>query len=274
MAESFELSVAWLNLDSVRAEIEAVVLGLDVWGRTLEALNDYVEDAHSTYVGYLQGHPIPGKGAIKRPTGKLAQAAYRDRRGMLSWAIGNASDYAKAIEEGAPEWDMKKVLQTAPKARMSKNWQRHLIIPFRHGVVGTTRLAAMPKVVYSVAKQMAHSRALGSPTTRMSATGWTVPKFTYQWQGRLGSKKAMLASGLSEANARRYAGMVRMGKGGQTTYLTFRVMSENSAPGSWMRPAQPALAPLDTALNVAWTKARSDLERALEADLRDALGQF
>lgn len=271
MAGNLSLSVAWLNLDSVRAELEAVVLGLDVWHRTLDVLNGYVEDAHSTYVGYLQGQPIPGRGALKNPSGKLAKAAYRDRRGLLSWAIGNASDYAKSVEEGAEAYDMKKNLATAPKARQGKNG-RYLIIPFRHGVVGTTRLAAMPKAVYAVAKVMAHSRPLGSPTTRLSATGWTVPRFEYQWQGRMGSKKALEAHGLSKEEARRYSGMVRMGKGGQTSYLTFRVMSENSAPGSWMRPAQKAMAPLETALEVSWNKARPDIERALDADLREALG--
>lgn len=266
----FSLSIAWLNLDSVRGELEAVVFGLDTWKRTMAVLEGYVEDAHSTYVGYLQGQPIPGKGVLKRPTGKLAQTAFRDRRGMLTWAIGNASDYAKAIEEGAPERDMKKVLATAPKARQAKDGHKYLIIPFRHGVVGTSRLQAMPRAVYALAKIMAHSRSLGSPSTRQSATGWTVPRFTYQWQDRL-NKKALHGAGLSEADARRYAGMVRMGKNGQTTYLTFRVMSEKSAPGSWMRPAQPALAPLETALSVSWEKARPEVERALEADLREAL---
>ena len=271
MAGDFSLSIAWLNLDSVRAELEAVVLGLDVWHRTFAALDGYVEESHATYVSYLEGHPIPGKGAIKRPTGKLAHAAYHDRRGMLLWAIGNTAPYAKAIEEGAPEFDMKKNLQTAPRARQGKNGAKYLIIPFRHGVINTTRLHAMPRAVYSLAKVMAHSRALGSPSTRQSATGWTVPKFSYQWQGRLGSQKALGAAGFSEQDARRYAGMVRMGKGGQTTYLTFRVMSENSKPGSWMRPAQPALAPLEVALDVSWSKVRPDLEVALEADLREAL---
>lgn len=274
MAGDFSLSIAWLNLDSVRAELEAVVMGLGVWQNTRDALEGYVEDAHATYVSYLQGQPIPGKGAIKRPTGILAKAAYRDKRGLLTWAIGNAAPYAKAIEEGAPEYDMKKNLATAPKARQAKDGHRYLIIPFRHGVENTVRLKAMPRAVYALAKTMAHSRALGSPTTRQSATGWTVPKFTYQWQDRLGSKKALAAAGFSMAEAKRFAGMVRMGKNGQTTYLTFRVMSEKSAPGSWMRPATAAMAPLQTALEVSWVRARPEIERALEADLREMLGSF
>lgn len=271
MSGEFSLSIAWLNLDSVRAELEAVVLGLDVWQRTQAALEGYVEEAHSTYVSYLQGQPIPGKGALKRPTGQLAKGAYRDRRALLTWAIGNTAEYAKAVEEGAPEFDMKKNLPTAPRARRAKDGHLYLIIPFRHGVVNTSRLKAMPRAVYTLAKTMAHSRSLGSPSTRLSGTGWTVPKFTYQWQDRV-SKKALQHAGMSDADVRRYQGMVRMGKSGQTTYLTFRVMSEKSAPGSWIRPATPAMAPLQTALEVAWTKARPEVERALEADLREALG--
>ncbi len=271
MGQEFSLSVAWLNLDSVRAELEAVVLGLDVWQRTLAALEGYVEDAHSTYVDYLNGSPIPGHGSLKNPSGRLAKGAYHTRRALLTWAIGNSADYAKAVEEGAPAYDMKQNLPTAPRARRTKDGHLYLIIPFRHGAVNTTRLKAMPRSVYALAKTMAHSRSLGSPSTRLSGTGWTVPKFTYQWQGRV-TKKALLGAGLSDADARRYQGMVRMGGAGQTTYLTFRVMSEKSKPGSWVRPATPAMAPLQTALEVAWSKARPEVERALDADLREALG--
>lgn len=268
---SFSVNIDIGRLHDVVPELMAVAFGLDEFKLTQAALEDYVEEAHSTYVRYLHGQPIPGHGVIKHPTGKLAGSAYRDKRGLFSWAIGNASDYAKAIEDGAEAYDMKKNLATAPKARMTKDGHRYLIIPFRHGVVGTTRLQAMPRAVYAVAKLMAHSRALGSPATRLSATGWTVPKFTYQWQDRLGSKKGLQAHGLSEVDARRYAGMVRMGKSGQTTYLTFRVMSEKSAPGSWMRPAQPALYPLQTALEVAWTKSEHEIGEALMADIQNGL---
>ncbi len=270
MAEAFSLSIAWLNLDSVRAELEAVVLGLDVWHRTLAALEGFVEDAHATYVDYLNGAPIPGHGALKNPSGRLAKGAYHDRKALLTWAIGNSADYAKAVEEGAPSYDMKQNLPSAPRARRGKDGQLYLIIPFRHGAVNTTRLKAMPRAVYTLAKVMAHSRSLGSPATRVSGTGWTVPKFHYQWQGRV-SKKALLGAGMSDSDVRRYQGMVRMGKSGQTTYLTFRVMSEKSKPGSWVRPATPAMAPLETALEVSWTRARPDVERALDADLREAL---
>jgi hypothetical protein len=271
MAGDFSLSVAWINLDSIRAELEAVVLGLDVWKRTHAVLEGYVEDAFSTYVDYLNGAAIPGHGALKNPSGRLAKDAYHDRRALLTWTIGNSADYAKAVEDGAPAFDMKQNLPTAPRARRAKDGHLYLIIPFRHGVVGTSRLKAMPRSVYALAKVMAHSRSLGSPSTRLSGTGWTVPKFNYQWQGRV-SKKALVGAGLGDDSVRRYQGMVRMGGTGQTTYLTFRVMSEKSKPGSWVRPATPAMAPLQTALEVAWTKARPDLERALEADLREALG--
>jgi hypothetical protein len=260
---------AWVNLDALRVELELVAGGLVPGDFTSFAagMEATAEDAEAKYRGYLTGHPIPGKGALKRPTGGLARGVYRRQDALLQWALGNASDHAKAVEEGAPERDMKKSLATAPRARKAKDGSLYLIIPFRHGVSTASRLAPMPKAVHAMAVQMAHSRVV-SQKTRVSATGHTVPAWIYEWNGRL-TKQQLQDAGMDDATVKRYQGLVRMGKPKQTTYMTFRVMSQKSK--GWIRPAQPGLAPLQTAIDVAWTTNKPALEEALQADLESLL---
>lgn len=266
MPESF---AAWVNLDSLRVELEVIIGGLvpGDFGTFTEAMGVAAADAEASYKGYLTGQPIPGHGSLKHPSGGLARAAFRRQDGLLLWALGNAADHAKAIEEGAPERDMKKVLPTAPRARRAKDGSLYLIIPFRHGV-SSSRLSPMPKAVHGLAVGLKHSRIV-SQKTRMSATGHTVPAWIYEWNGRV-TRKALIAAGLDEAAVRRFQGLVRMGKKGQTTYMTFRVMSQKSK--GWIRPAQPALAPLQTAIDVSWSTNKPQLEEALQSDLESLLG--
>ena len=51
-------------------------------------------------------------------------------------------------------------------------------------------------------------------------------------------------------------------------YITFRVMSEKSAARSWIRPAQPGLFPLETAMEQAWDENVPYLEAALWEDIQ------
>lgn len=263
----FEITIPPGVLDEVQHELEVVVGGLAPgdFPRYIEAVGAAAKDAEATYRRYLSGHPIPGKGALGRASRELARGAYRREAGLLLWAVGNQVDRARWVEEGTKERDLKRMLPTAKRARRAKDGSLYLIIPFRHGIPGTRGIQAMPKEVYALAKMMEHSRRVGHAGQRVSATGWTVPRFTYDWRGRL-KPGAMKDAGLDpDGSHRRYAGMVRMGKSGQTTYPTFRVMSEKSK--GWIKPATPGLAPLATALQVSWQSNRAALAAALEDDV-------
>lgn len=237
--------------------------------RAAEALS---EKAETLYFGYLSGEPTPAGKAIARPSGTTARGVKREHTGLLAWTLKNESKAALALEEGTKERDMKECLPTSKRARKSKSGHLYLIIPFRHGVPGTRGLSAMSKDVYRLAKRMAFSRVIGAPSTRVSATGWTVPKWTYRWQGRLPDVKKLQALGFDEGTSRRVAGMVRMSKRGHTSYMTFRVMSQASAPGSWVRPTVPGLWPLRWAVDQALQDGEPMLLDAIQADLWQALG--
>lgn len=273
--------------------MEPIKISVDTWqalapmaGAIAEALPEQFENfravtqqaavaAELLYKSYLSGAEIPGHGALKAPS-KAVRTAYSRENGMLCWAIGNTSPAAQSVEEGTPERDMKKCLATAPRARQSKDGAKYLIIPFRHATSDAktnadgrtaTGMRAMPKRVYDLAKEMERSMRVGTASTRVSATGNTVPAWRYEWQGRL-SAAAIMDAGVSEDDSRNYEGMVKMGKGGQTSYMTFRVMSQKSAPGSWVLKAQPGIPALATAIQQAMEAHAGALSEAFIADVQ------
>lgn len=171
-------------------------------------------------------------------------------KGDFSAEVEATYEKASEIEEGRPARDLKKMLGTSLKVRVSKTGSRYLYIPFRHNTPGHGAHAqVMPVDVYKMAKQMAPSRITGK-TTRESGTGaysvktkklLTVPQNTYSWGARL-------PAGLADKKAPHhktdiYAGMYRFSTGTpgakSSTYLTFRTMSEKSQ--GWIIPAKPGL---------------------------------
>lgn len=264
---SFSCSFSWDGLREVLPLLQAIGTGL--WDSATEgqnfasALDVTADDAEGLYRGYLQGHPIPGRGALKNPSGALAKSVTRRAEGWMRY-LGNSSDHAKAVEDGAPARDMKKSLATSKKARRAKDGSLYLIIPFRHFTPSDQR-PSMPKEIYALANALSRSYQRGQDGYRLSATGHFVPRWRYQWGGSLPSKKALQAAGFSAAVASRYAGLYKFGEPRHTNYITFRVMSEKST--GWIRPAMEGKKPLETALKVATERNLGNLARAFEADI-------
>ena len=150
--------------------------------------------------------------------------------GDFSAVVESDYKYAQDIETGRPPRDLKKMLQTSMKVRVSKDGSRYLIIPFRHNA----------DTVPAQAKSMSLSTITGHGR-RLSGTGAfslstkapaTVRQRSYNWGDRL------MGAGVP----RNQQGMVRMntatGEGKKSSaYLTFRVMSEKS--NGWITKAQP-----------------------------------
>lgn len=175
--------------------------------------------------------------------------------------------HAQEIETGRPPRDLKKMLDTSMKVRVTKTGKRFLVIPMRHNTPGNDAHApSMPQSVYDLASGLGASRVTGTGTrlsgevTNLSPKGGmskaahqpgflsnpktksasTVTKFEYQWGNRL--TKAMLKqTDLTAAQKRRYAGMYRFDASTpgakSSVYLTFRTMMEGSK--GWIVPAQP-----------------------------------
>jgi len=170
--------------------------------------------------------------------------------GAFSAEVASNYRYAEEIENGRPARDLKKMLDTSLKTRLSKKGKRYLIIPFRHQTPGHAALGpSMPQHVYNVARKLKPSTVIGQKQ-RLSGTGasdvktrrlLTVNQNVYTWGDQLG---AGMMGPNPKGKADRFAGMVRFSTtspGGKksSTYMTFRVMTEDSK--GWIIPPRPGL---------------------------------
>lgn len=181
------------------------------------------------------------------------------KQGEMHGYVEAAYKYAQEIETGRPARDLKKMLETSPKVRRTKDGRKFLVIPFRHNTTGNNALSrAMPQFIYNMAQNMGKSHVTGAglrPTGEVTLLSRkfgmkTAPvqtpflynpkskkhsmtaKMSYAWGGRL-THAALLQAGATAEQAKRYAGMVRMetstpGGSKSSSYLTFRVMMEGS----------------------------------------------
>jgi hypothetical protein len=183
----------------------------------------------------------------------------------LNMEVYSDYKYAEEIEQGRPPRDLKLMLNTSTKVRVSQKGRRYLVIPMRHNTPGNDAHApAMPMSVYELAKEMIPTEVTGmgqrysgeetflSPTSGMTHSGqnpnflssietkgpFMVPRASYKWGGRL-APSALKAAGMSAQDRRIYGGMVKMeastAGAKSSVYLTFRVMSEGS-PGWVTKP--------------------------------------
>lgn len=190
--------------------------------------------------------------------------------GDFSGVIFSDYKHAEEIESGRPARDLKKMLDTSMKVRVTKKGTRYLVIPFRHGTPGNNAHGpSMPPAVYQMAKTLELSKITGH-TKRLSGTGASsiktqgpamVRQRVYAWGGRLEGADV----------PKHQQGMVRMntatGEGKKSSaYLTFRIMSENS--NGWIVPPQPGLR---LAENVA-NELRPLAERAFQDAVKRTVG--
>jgi hypothetical protein len=212
------------------------------------------------------------------------KAAYIDSikwktTGPFSGVIEADYKLASEIESGRPARDLKRMLDTSLKVRISQSkknaGKRYLIIPFRHNTPGMSALARpMPGDIYSLASALRPSVVFGQ-TMRNSGTGaWglkskaplQVRQNQYSWGERL---PAGLAPKLAPHHATDpYAGMVRMktnapGSPRSSAYLTFRLMMEGSP--KWIVPAKPGLNIVDGVARDMQPLAEAAFSQAISA---------
>jgi hypothetical protein len=245
-----------------------------------------VELAHQEWTEYALGKPLPGGLVINNRTGEYARSISMREIGPFAGEVYTVLPYAQAIEEGSPARDMKKMLDSSLKVRLSKTGKRYLIIPFRHDRFNTPKAVLDWWVKQSPRPATSH---VTGTYRRVSGTGAydigtrkliTVPGWRYAWGDRLG-KSHLDTLGVGERDAKRLAGMVRfanpggkMGggapKGSHSSLITFRVMVEGSK--GWISPAQPGKHPARTVADQLRPIAEREFQTAVEADVRDLLG--
>jgi hypothetical protein len=259
----------------------------DVFPTLASAVKRVAETAHGLWVSYASGAPLPDGKVINNRTGEYQRSIMLRETGPFSAVVESDLAYAKSIEEGSPARDMKRMLTSSLKVRISERGDRYLIIPFRWNHPGSVMGQNMPVAVHnwwSVQKRA--SSSITGTYRRVSGTGaldihthsvLTVAGWRYQWGKRLGGNDlANLGINPSHGIGKQMAGMVNFrrpgGTGGSShsQFITFRVMSERSV-GKWIVPAQPGKWPARTVAQQLQPIAEQAFAAAVEEDIRRVL---
>lgn len=135
---------------------------------------------------------------------------------VYNGSIGLNGTLANMIESGFGSFDEKIGFAKSSRKHASKNGGWYLTIPFRHGIPNTTSYNPMPNNIYAKAKKLKSGQSLSIQGGQK--TSWT----GYQHKNNI------------------YDGLKRVVKSynsaSQSQYMTFRRVSDKSAPSSWQHP--------------------------------------
>ncbi len=248
------------------------------------AVQRIAEGALARWKGFARGEPMPDGRSIGVRSGKYLGSIQLRQVNDFTAEVYSTLPYASSIEEGSPARDMKRMLGSSWKVRVSKKGKRYLIIPFRHDTPGSVQGNAMPQAVHDWWQNpdRAVSKITGDPERTSGALGssittrrqMTVPGRTYSWGTRL-SKATLQGMGMDAQQVRRMSGMVNFrelphGDGARHSgYITFRVMSEDSK--GWQAPARDGHWPARTTADELRPVAEAAFKAAMERDIRALL---
>lgn len=188
-----------------------------------------------------------------------------------------------AVEHGWSGGDMKEALLKGRNAKVTPKGVRYNTVPFRHGTPGTrgTNFPAMGSAyaagfgalpgggfqaqgTLEAAQAAKLGRRVHKAAKALEATRSHPDKGT-QWGGRLEAGLAPLLRPHHKTDI--YAGMVRERKvyqhAEQSQYSTFRRVSDNSDPGSWIHPGIEGHRLFDEGAKVAAHAAKVLVDAAL-----------
>ena len=280
---NYRIDLACGALMDMSAGINAKVLPL-----VSQAVRAVAQQAHADWVKAVHGAKL-----WSGEKEAYMQAITWRSTGDFSAVVEADYKYAQEIETGRPARDLKKMLDTSLKVRRTKNGRRFLVIPMRHNTSGNGALATpMSPAVQKLAKALAPSRVTGqgqrqsgevvdlhpaygmskgrananfasNPVTKQATM---VNSSSYAWGGRLKSSD-LKGAGLTPAEAKRYAGMVKMdtstpGGSKSSSYLTFRIMMEGSS--GWIIPPKPGLYLADGVVKALAPKASAAFAEAIK----------
>jgi hypothetical protein len=247
------------------------------------ALARIAEAAQQQWVSYAQGkEALPNGKVIQSRTGEYARSILLRDAGEFAAEVYSDLAYALVIEEGAPRRDLKELLGSSLKVRVSSKGTRYLIIPFRHNHPNSVLGNNMPRAVHEWWNGREASHITGT-FERPSGTGAydiktrrpvMVPGWRYHWGDRLG-KSDLAGLGVAGKTAQRLEGMVMFRRplnegGGHSQFITFRTMSENSK--GWIVPPRPGLHPAKVTADKFRPIAEREFGAAVEQDIRVLLG--
>lgn len=217
-----------------------------------------------SWQSWANGGSIDGISDIKNPNPRLASSIHIKKNSDFDVSIETDSRYMERIQSGVAGFDMKEKYPYGRKSRVSKKGIPYLIIPFRWGTPNNKGGArahfgnTIPLEVYKILQSRNFKKSVQKTETHIEKNfkGENIERHEYDWGECIKDEE------LGNAN-----GMVKMASNPKSTYFTFRVISVNSMPGSWVRKEIPAI---DVVGAVAKT-TRKNIEEILQAGLEQDL---
>jgi len=276
-ASAWTIAVDLAPLEDAMRSVEAPRMDL-----LTTAIGQAAELVRQTWQRAVSGEQLPG---MSRPVNNdayaegLATGKSIAMIGPLHGAVICLYDGVDRVEDGYPAFDMKPGLLGGPAARQGEHGT-YTIVPFRHmtpssasqGTAGTrAHGSTMPAEVYKIAKATGTFRDPGR--ARLGEQLGQRSKIAGQ------INLEALARGLPGPMAGNYTwkyglyhGMRRIvkayGKTTQSTYWTFRAVSQRSDPSSWIHPGQPA----NPVIAAVVEATRADVTAIIVAGARAAFG--
>lgn len=264
-----------------------------VFPNTMAAMNMVAHNYHRQWVKASSGVQLPGMPYAINSRGPYTKSIHVDTSDEQMKVIASTGPYTEWIESGAGEIDLKPGLLAGPKARQGINGPYN-IVPFRQGTPGTNPSNnPMPLNVYNLIKKETDksdaayragqsqkpgtSRVTGQRTT----PGMQGKKPTVQRDTQWGYKVPQSAGGMRQTKdtsqgkykwaTGKQTGMARMAadtaSAKSSSYITFRVVSINSDPASWIVPPREANPIRQAVIDSLEAETKGILAHAMEADL-------
>jgi hypothetical protein len=270
--------------DELLQEISARLASLNTaksMPATAKAMKDVAKYVQNVWKNYAIGRQtLPDVPPMKIPSRWYAEGIGIKPNGPFDYEVVNPSDIADYLENGTSEIDMKKTHTTGPRSRVSKKGVPYLIVPFRWGTPKTVGFQnVMPVEIYDIVKKANFEKSIVGQDTHNEPNfkGEDVDRWNYdKWGSRLKINQIIEADdgGMNINQMFNMSGMVRMDASTKdkkySGYYTFRVISANGRPDSWIKPATPARHITDGV--VRYTDEKGEIKDMLDAAFRKDLG--
>jgi len=171
-----------------------------------------------------------------------------------SFAVDLVGQIPNMIESGAPSYDMKEGLLKGKNSKVGKDGKRFNIVPFTFGTPGALSenfTSILPQEVYEAILEKPQDVPIIGGVSTQGLTLNEIPEKYREKQSRMVQHPVSKAWKHYEHKSSIYEGVVRQKSNvtRQNSYVSFRRVSENSDPFSWIHPGFVAMNLSDLALN-------------------------
>jgi len=262
------------------------------------AVESLAQAAHARWRDFANGAPLPNGRVLRNRTGEYLRSILVRQTGDFAAEVYSELPYAYAIEYGSPARDMKKMLDSSLKVRLTKDGRRYLIIPIRHDHPNSVMGNNLPVAVHRwLLREDFAPSSVTSEFQRVSQTGayhWRdginpitgtmakkgdrvfVKGWRYQWGSRLSAGDlAGMGFGPETKTSKRLRGLVNFrnpggsGGGAHSQLLTFRVMMQGSS--GWIMPAREGMYPARSTADEIRPEAETLFRAAVQHDIQRIL---